>query len=97
VPYEVECRAPFEHWVSNHFPTFVAPVFLNRTSRKSRLMELNNKFGVPSVRKLVDSDTATAAVLSKVAADPAQRNGVGAIGTFLSNDGMLIPRSVNTS
>lgn len=57
-------------------------------------MELNNQFEVPSVRKPPSKEVATRAILEKVAADPAQRNGVGAIGTFFSNDGMAIPRFV---
>lgn len=57
-------------------------------------MELNVKFGVPSVRKPPPEHVAVQAILEKVAADPAQRNGVGAIGTFLANDGIPLPRCV---
>lgn len=57
-------------------------------------MVLNNQFGVPSVRKPPSDELATRAILDIVAKDPAQRNGVGAIGTFLSNDGMPIARCV---
>jgi hypothetical protein len=63
-------------------------------SRKSKLKELNKKFKVPSARKPPPEPVAVQAILAKVAADPAQRNGVGAIGTFLSNDGMPLPRYV---
>lgn len=57
-------------------------------------MVLNNYFGVPSVRKPPSDEIATQAILDVVAKDPAQRNGVGAIRTFLSNNGMLIARCV---
>lgn len=60
--------------------------------QKTKLKELNNKFNVPSVRKPVAADVATQAILAKVTEDPQQRNGVGTIGTLLSNEGMPIPR-----
>ncbi|KAG6907095.1 hypothetical protein DXG01_010544 [Tephrocybe rancida] len=60
--------------------------------KKSKLMQLNNTYNVPSVQKLPPGDVAVQAVLDQVAKDPAQRNGVGAIGTFLSTDGMPLPR-----
>lgn len=60
-------------------------------------MELNTKFAVPSTRKPPSDEVATRAVLEVVANDPAQRNGVGAIGTFLSNKGTPIARCVTNS
>ncbi|KAG6834599.1 hypothetical protein H0H93_008683 [Arthromyces matolae] len=55
-------------------------------------MKLNTQFEVPSVRKPPSEDVARQAILDLVAKDRAQRNGVGAIGTFLSNSGMPLPR-----
>ncbi|KAJ3986983.1 hypothetical protein F5890DRAFT_1571998 [Lentinula detonsa] len=60
--------------------------------RKTKLTNLNNKFGVPSPRRPPTSDVATQAVLEKVANDTAQRNGVGTILTLLGNEGMSLPR-----
>lgn len=57
-------------------------------------MELNNKFNVPSPRKLPREDIATQAVLEKVANDAAQRHSVGTIMTLLDNEGVSLPRSV---
>jgi len=57
-------------------------------------MELNNKFEVPSVRKLPTPEVVEQVILEQVAKDFAQRNGVGAIGAFLSNEGTPIPRYV---
>ena len=57
-------------------------------------MELNNKFEIPSVRKLPAPEVVEQVILEQVAKDPAQRNGVGVIGTFLSNEGTPIPRYV---
>lgn len=57
-------------------------------------MTLNNKFDVPSPKKMPPVDLATQAVLEKVANDKAQRNGVGTILTLLDNDGISLPRSV---
>lgn len=62
--------------------------------RSALLYKLNNKFGVPSVRKLPPIDIAMQAVLEKVADDPSQGRGVGTIGVLLSNDGIPLPRSV---
>ena len=61
-------------------------------SRKSRLAELNLKFGVPTVRKPPPADIATQMVLEMIAEDTAQMRGVGTISTLLSNDGVLLPR-----
>ena len=58
------------------------------------LYKLNNKFGVPSVRKLPPADVATQAVLEKVANDLSQGRGVGTIGTLLSNNGIPLPRFI---
>ncbi|KAG6824498.1 hypothetical protein H0H92_006697 [Tricholoma furcatifolium] len=55
-------------------------------------MALNNQFQIPSVRKPLPDDVATAAILEKVAQDSHQTNGVGAIGTLLSNEGLPIAR-----
>jgi hypothetical protein len=65
---------------------------VNLLHRKTKLMELNCKFNVSTPKKPPPADVATQAILEKVAADPAQRNGVGAIGTLLSNEGMSLPR-----
>jgi hypothetical protein len=43
-------------------------------------------------KKPPPTDVATQAILDKVAADPDQQNGVGAIGTLLSNEGMSLPQ-----
>ena len=67
---------------------------LNVINRSALLYKLNNKFGVPSVRKLLPIDIATQAVLEKVADDPSQGHGVGTIGVLLSNDGIPLPRLV---
>ncbi|KAG6836326.1 hypothetical protein H0H93_009076 [Arthromyces matolae] len=62
--------------------------------KKTKLKELNNKFDIPSVRKPIPDDVATAAVLRKVAEDRGQVNGVGTIATLLSNEGVVIARKV---
>jgi len=67
---------------------------LNVLNRSALLYKLNNKFGVPSVRKLPPIDIATQAVLEKVVDDPSQGRGIGTIGVLLSNDGIPLPRSV---
>ncbi|KAF8156745.1 hypothetical protein B0H34DRAFT_770234 [Crassisporium funariophilum] len=64
----------------------------NLIIRKSKLMELNKQFSVLSVRKPPPEPVAVQAILAKVADNPAQRNGVGTIGTFLSNNGIPIAR-----
>jgi hypothetical protein len=51
-------------------------------SRKLKLMVLNTKFEDSLVSKPPSEEIATQAFLNKAAQDPAQRNGVGAIGTF---------------
>ncbi|KAG6905917.1 hypothetical protein DXG01_016947 [Tephrocybe rancida] len=59
---------------------------------KTKLVELNNQFKVPSVRKPPEDNVAVWAILQKVAEDTQQRNGVGTIAILLSNEGMAIPR-----
>jgi hypothetical protein len=59
--------------------------------RKSRLAELNLKFGMPTVQKPPPADIATQAVLEKIAEDTAQMRGGGTISTLLSNEGVLLP------
>ncbi|KAF8833895.1 hypothetical protein BDN67DRAFT_873021, partial [Paxillus ammoniavirescens] len=56
---------------------------------KSRLHELNKQFDIPSVRKPPSPKLATQAVLKKVAQDVNQANGVYAITSLLSNNGIL--------
>lgn len=64
----------------------------NLNGRAPTLYKLNRRFEVPSVRKMPATDIAIQAVLEKVANDISQGQGVGTIGTLLSNEGMPLPR-----
>ncbi|KAH7889503.1 hypothetical protein F5I97DRAFT_1844707 [Phlebopus sp. FC_14] len=59
---------------------------------KTRLHALNKQFGVPSTCKLPPEDIATQAILEKVADDVNQVNGVNAITSRLSTEGIPLPR-----
>ncbi|KAJ8516438.1 hypothetical protein ONZ45_g6255 [Pleurotus djamor] len=61
--------------------------------KRTKLSQLNKKFGVPSVRKPPNRPMATTLILAKMAEDPQQLNGPNAVKTFLSLDGVAIPRS----
>ena len=63
-------------------------------ARKSQLHELNMQFNIPSPCKPPPEDIATQAVLEKVAEDINQENGVNAITSCLSIEGMPLPRFV---
>jgi len=78
--------------ISSKLAIILEIMFTFLCCRKSRLAELNLKFGVPNVRKPPPADIATQAVLDKVAEDTAQTRGVGTISTLLSNEGILLPR-----
>ncbi|KAF8132928.1 hypothetical protein EV363DRAFT_1397838 [Boletus edulis] len=60
---------------------------LGLSIKKTKLCELNKKYGVPSTRKPPAADVATQAVLDKVAQDVNQTNGVGTICATLQKDG----------
>lgn len=79
---------------SVNFHRSLRVISIDVLNRSALLYKLNNKFGVPSVRKLPPIDIATQAVLEKVADDPSQGRGVGTIGVLLSNDGIPLPRLV---
>ncbi|KAH7885579.1 hypothetical protein F5I97DRAFT_1887020 [Phlebopus sp. FC_14] len=59
---------------------------------KTRLHALNKQFGVPSTHKLPPEDIATQAILEKVADNVNQVNGVNAITSRLSTEGIPLPQ-----